>query len=312
MKMSENMATAYQAIPVVSELNKVPQFDPLRFLKNTKYGPKLDLKYKKLWFRLKYPQGRIRPIALKITDKVAIIEARIYFDKDDEEPKAAVIAEHYADTAPDGLYIAAAQTEAIDRALSDAGFGIQFVSMPSDQQQPEMKTVHTIRRDRQHLHAADEAQRNIAEITAQEPQTNINSDEFEEIPASLSEAASEESVLKAEEAVVENTGHELEKEMAEPEQSTEPEETEEIEEEGRLPYTSETPVEEILKVMSLEDAYNFIVPVGTCKGWTLSQVAERRPHSLQWYLIGYTGKDNILRAAAKLVHDAIGDFQKAS
>lgn len=69
-------ATMYESVPVVSELNKVQGFDPLKFLRRTTKGEKvLDLKYKKLWFRLKYPNGRIKLSSLKITDQLAIIEA---------------------------------------------------------------------------------------------------------------------------------------------------------------------------------------------------------------------------------------------
>jgi hypothetical protein len=32
--------------PAVSELNKVPGFNPLKFLRKTADGPKLDLKYR--------------------------------------------------------------------------------------------------------------------------------------------------------------------------------------------------------------------------------------------------------------------------
>ena len=70
------------------------------------------------------------------------------------------------------------------------------------------------------------------------------------------------------------------------------------------PYTETTPVEEILKSMTLEDAKKVVVPSGTCRGWTVAEVAERRRPSLKFYLSeGYQGKDNILRAAARLVLD---------
>ena len=35
----------------------------------------------------------------------------------------------------------------------------------------------------------------------------------------------------------------------------------------------------------------------------MEQVAEKRPASLKWYLNGYTGNNNILRAAASLLLD---------
>ena len=95
------------------------------------------------------------------------------------------------------------------------------------------------------------------------------------------------------------------------------EEGEEIEEEApadssELPaYTADMSVEEICSMMSYEEAGNVIVPIGTCKGWTLAQVSDRRPASLKWYINGYSGNDNILRAAATIMQSAL-DIQKAS
>ena len=51
--MNTPESTLFNAVPVVSELNRVAGFDPLRFLKKTANGHELDLRYKKLWFRLK-------------------------------------------------------------------------------------------------------------------------------------------------------------------------------------------------------------------------------------------------------------------
>lgn len=121
-------ATMYESVPVVSELNKVQGFDPLKFLRRTTKGEKvLDLKYKKLWFRLKYPNRQgFKLSSLKITDQLAIIEARVYFDKNDAQPRSSFIAQREAKATPGGLYIESAQHAAIDQALSDAGFCVQF------------------------------------------------------------------------------------------------------------------------------------------------------------------------------------------
>lgn len=119
--------TMYHAVSVVSELNRVKGFNPTRFLRKTKEGPKLDLSVKKLWFRLKYPNGRIKLSALKITDQLAIIEARVFFDKNDTQPVSSFTAQTNNQSTPGGLYIEMAQHNAIDEALSSAGFGIQFV-----------------------------------------------------------------------------------------------------------------------------------------------------------------------------------------
>ena len=70
-------------------------------------------------------------------------------------------------------------------------------------------------------------------------------------------------------------------------------------------------MDDICALMTVEEAGNIIVPSGTCKGWTLSQVADRRPVSLKWYLTGYSGDDNILRAGAKIMQ-AMVEAKKAS
>lgn len=128
--MNAPESTLFNAVPVVSELNRVAGFDPLKFLKKTARGHELELRYKKLWFRLKYPAGRTRLTPLRITDQLAIIEARVFFDKDDADPASSYIATTTQENAPAGLYIQAAEHDALDMALTNAGFGIQFAPMP--------------------------------------------------------------------------------------------------------------------------------------------------------------------------------------
>lgn len=313
-------ATMYESIPVVSELNKVQGFDPLKFLRRTSKGErKLDLKYKKLWFRLKYPNGRIKLSALKITDQLAIIEARVYFDKNDTQPKSSFIAQRDASSTPGGLYIESAQHAAIDQALSDAGFGVQFTSSaPSDSGETVAQVV--------------KEQPVVAEATTvAEKKTAAKVETFAEVV--------EEAIVETDEdvpvakTVVDETVDTEDAAQAQPvvvaEVSTEDsddsagtvveaaEEGEEVEEEAPVAgsaapaYTSETPVEEICSMMTYEEASNVIVPTGTCKDWTLAQVADRRPASLKWYINGYTGNDNILRAAATIMQSTL-ELQKAS
>ena len=135
--------TMYETQPAVSGLNSVPGFDPRKFMRRTVSEQTrqevlyLDLKYKKLWFRLAYPKGRIKKTALKITEQIAIMEAKIYFDKDDAEPVASFIAQRNAGGKPGSLYIESAQYAAENQALVDAGFGLQFcdISQGPDNEQ---------------------------------------------------------------------------------------------------------------------------------------------------------------------------------
>ena len=312
--------TMYHAVPVVSELNRVKGFDPTRFLRKTKEGPKLDLSVKKLWFRLKYPNGRIKLSALKITDQLAIIEARVFFDKNDTQPVSSFTAQTNNQTTPGGLYIEMAQHNAIDEALSSAGFGIQFVpanesrrplvsedEVPKVEAKPivEAPAVKVEAPPERKVEAAPEIVQQVAEpivteTVAEEPiveQITVPVEEVVEAPVEEAPVAPTAPVVEA--TPVEEVAAPA---VVTPTVATPVQEVTEIrEEDNALPYNKEMSVEEICALMGVDEARNYVVPVGSCKGWTMDQVADRRPPSLKWYLTGYTGDDNILRAAATIM-----------
>ena len=64
-------------------------------------------------------------------------------------------------------------------------------------------------------------------------------------------------------------------------------------------------VEQISERMTLDEARNYVVNSGVCKGWTLAQVAERRAPSLRFYVFSDNG-DNVLKAAATIVLNDMG------
>jgi len=134
MSKNEHLPTMYESIPAVAALNKVPGFDPFKLLRRT-VSPngdevmQLDLPYKKLWFRLANPKGRIRLNALRITEQLAIFEAQVYLDRCDENPVGSFTSSCAREDAPGGQYVQAAQFEAMDQALTDAGFGLQFADV---------------------------------------------------------------------------------------------------------------------------------------------------------------------------------------
>ena len=68
-------------------------------------------------------------------------------------------------------------------------------------------------------------------------------------------------------------------------------------------YTADMDVSEITQRMTVDEAKTVVVQIGTCRGWTLEQVAQRRPASLKWYLYGCDHADNILKAAASVLLD---------
>ena len=81
-------------------------------------------------------------------------------------------------------------------------------------------------------------------------------------------------------------------------------------EDAPVTYTADMTVEEIRKRMTLEQAKKIKVQDGTCKGWTLEQVARDRPPSLRWLKYTAPFADNVLKAAASIVLDDL-ELKKA-
>ena len=301
--MNTPESTLFHAVPVVSELNRVAGFDPLRFLKKTGNGHELELRYKKLWFRLKYPAGRTRLTPLRITDQLAIIEAKVFFDKDDTDPASSYIATMTQENAPAGLYIQAAEHNALDMALTNAGFGVQFAPMPkadtpyAEPITPVMRSEpapapHAAAEQVRTEPAAIQVDMEPVVVHQAEPEAVHHEDTVPYVPQA--EISVEQPAEAAAESMVET---ELPFVYDEPSAAS---------------YTKDMDVDTICTLMTEAEAEEIIVPIGTCSGQTLKQVAERRPASLKWYVKGYSGDDNILRAGAKLMLDKLQRLANAN
>ena len=358
--MNENNAkTMYEAVPAASELNKVPGFDPLKFLRRTKDTLKLDLPYQKLWFRMAHPNGRMRLTALRITEQMAIFEAKVFLDRSDAEPFSMSTAQQTTQDSRD--FVKAAQNEALSQALTDAGFGIQLISADAQADLMEKSIETPVKKAAeppagptarttppQKPHSAPQKGDTPAEVKSPASPIKTPQRAFEaEKAATVTTAPSKEST--ASEAVEQHLPVEpertfdtlpvgpspkTEQPVAESEQSHElpvrgnvtelpVQHTEESEPaaEPMQPeddaagaadtavdtpsYTKDTPMEDILQVMTLEQAQQVIVDDGICKGMTIAQVAEKRPVNLRYYLIPGKSKNNMVRAAAQLVLDSL-------
>lgn len=336
MNEQANGNTMYERISVVAELNKVAGFDPIKFARRVVQDGaerlQLDLKYKKLWFRLKYPQGRIKVTPLKITEQLAIIEAKVFFDRKDASPTASFIAQRYAKDTPGGLYIESAQYAAADTALNDAGFGLQFVDMgaltgESAQTRTEAveRPVATPQTVAKPIAPAPQEQRlPQSEAPAQNPQADPSptaqaaveqaSAQNVQVPAEQPAAelpevnmpfAAEQPVQEESIAPETDEGTEQPPSGANAVSIEEEPPTEDVSETQTARYTADMSVDEICALMTYEEARDIIVDLGTCKGWTLAQVAERRAASLKWYLNGYQGDNNVLKAGARLMLESL-------
>lgn len=255
----------YDQVPEINQLNRVEGFDPRNFMRliegDTYY---LDVVFRKLWFRLKYPQGKIVKKILKLTESVAIVEARVYLDRNDPEDNyiSNALAQRYlTDNDKFGnKYVELAETAAVGRALSDAGFGLQFADREKDYD-PEVTE---------------------APINAKVMQGESM------IPG---QCGIEEYIPMPEEI-----GQSLY--QSEPPASQQPKSV------PVKQITKDMPVEEIYNLLNRDEAAKVVISIGVHKGKTLGQLSVEKPHALEWYVNSYAGPDNLLRAAAKFLMNA--------
>ena len=353
-----NAKTMYETVPAAAELNKVPGFDPLKFLRRTKDTLKLDLPYQKLWFRMAHPNGRMRLTALRITEQMAIFEAKVFLDRSDAEPFSMSTAQQTTQDSRD--FVKAAQNEALSQALTDAGFGIQMISAGAQADLVEKSIETPVKKAAeppagpaactappQEPHSAPqrvdepaegkslaspvktpqrafEGEKTATATTAPSKENTASepvkqhlpvepAKKFDTLPVDASPKTEQPAAEneQADELPVRGNVTELPvQHTEESEPAAEPVQTEDgtaaADTVAEAPsYTQDTPVEDILKVMTLEQAQQVVVDDGICKGMTIAQVAEKRPVNLRYYLIPGKSKNNMVRAAAQLVLDSL-------
>lgn len=311
--MKEQNPILIETVPAAKELRNVPGFDPRKFLRRTvaKTGEtalKLDLPYKRLWFRLACPDGRMLLNPLRITDQMAIFEARLYAGRDDASLISSFTATQTAKDEPE--YIRAAQDEALNEALDNAGFGIQLCDMP---QMPD--SGEAIPDTPQEQPSPEPSAEETAPVApAAQPPT-----EPTQQPGAAPAAPSQESAPQTAPKVISMPAHEQPPAPAaepaaapavevppQPVSETPATEVPPAEKAAQEPprYTADMTVEEIRARMTLDEAKAIIVPLGSCAGLTLGRVAEERRASLKWYL--YAKTDNIVKAGATMLMEELG------
>lgn len=349
--MKEQSNSIIKTVPAAEALRKVPQFNPLRYLRQTtslKTGEpvlKFDLRYKKMWFRLACSDGRMVLNPMRITDTMANFEAQVYLHRDDPRPITNFISTMYAKNVPGGRYVQAAQDEALNEALDNAGFGIQLSDLVEPDSENEYGSEIPVAQARELL------KKQVVQPVPEKKST-ANHKVAEPVPQKVEDTSTEQVVDTVEHPVeaptiapepepgpVEIVPEELPQQppepvhnnpvnetagvlemlgVTQPESTTTPDlEATAVEptaentvsaEEQPAPgntYTDDMTIEEITQRMTVDEARAIVVTFGTCKGWTLGDVMERRASSLRFYL--YSAKDagNVLKAAASLLLDEL-------
>lgn len=365
MRTNEN-AVVYNTEESAYELNKVRGFDPMKYARNTEGGAVLDLPYQKLWFRLRHPNGRIGYFIKKISGNVSAVEARVFFDRRDSEPAANHIISGVDFT--DKTAVAQAQRAATEKALSDAGFGLQFLSStpPATKviKEPEKKVINTptavtapktVKAEngsaKQPQNVVKQPEQVTAEVKvptetpvvntekengdttvkntvvneqAEQKKTEIKTDPLLSLVNNLENKVVKSDTVETggvkidlgtgevlEDATIEQPATEsvnsentetpvtVENEVSAPVEVTQ-------EENNTVSYDKNTPVEEICKVMTLDDAMKFVIEGGPFNGMRMETLAKTRPIvTFDTIISKYPTKNNILTAAAIIVRDSM-------
>ena len=310
-RMSEQ-TYMYEQETAVAALHQVEGFDPRKFMRliqkedqSSRYY--LDVAYRKLWFRLCYPEGKIVKTIRSITEKMAIVEAKVYLSKNDPEDSyvANAFAQKYRmdDSEIGQKYVELAETAAVGRALSDAGFGLQFADREKEMD-PEVTEAPI---DEEVMAGTPICPENIPEEvfgssvgeTLMEDMIpgQCGIEDYSPMPEEIMQVA------------------EASKEDAQPPKAAQqptkkPEQTPQeqfmqnnVAPESTVGITRDMPVNNIYGKLTRDLAVKVVVSAGCYKGKTLGQIAVEKPGSLQWYVDSYKGPDNLLRAAAKYLLD---------
>ena len=359
------------------DLRRLPNFDFSEYLRAVEkpdgkgQTAEMTLEGTKRWFRLACPNGGLVLNALRVTDAMAIYEARVFADAADRNPLASFTATQRADKAKGDAYIRAAQDAALEGALRASGFSLEVSLLartvgisaaaaqsiqtdggeqPAEKPAPAQTDTPVQKAAGGAAPAADKAaqQPKPAADTAPRPAPvgppphaaprpapvgSQSGASGENRPAPVGpqpHAAPSQEKGKPAPAVV-NIGDARQTVAAEnkpdgqagadtppapatgpapetppashaaPAAAPAPEAAAGEPKPAPATYTPDMPVEEICQRMTLEQAQNLKVLDGTCKGWTLAQVAKDRPTSLRWLQSVCPFADNELKAAATIV-----------
>ena len=298
----------YQKNQAVAALNRVEGFEPLEFARTIKQEDQedqlyLDVKYRKLWFRLAYPLGRIASTIVRFTENMALAEARIYLNHEDapENYIANAFSMKFRSEDPKfgDKFLEMAETAAVGRALSDAGFGVQFADVgesndpaqvdagiPAPPQYPEA-AVGTPSYGGQPVYAGQSDYSGQNSYAGNTPAGNMP---YPGRPAETNPSQSMMNQFYRQAQVQGNmmgaSVQQMKPTVAAPD----------------IPLDKNLPVEELVNRMTYEQAKAVVIGgKGKFGGKTMGQVAVESPSSLDYFATSYRGHNNLIPAAARVL-----------
>ena len=277
----------YKKSEAVAALNRVDGFHPMELAR--KIGEEgqeeqlyLDVKYRKLWFRLVNPAGKIISRIITFTENMAVVEARIYLDKCDQEDN----------------YVANSFSQKF--RSDDPKFGDKFLEMANDPAQVDAGIPY------QNPQMPDSGAMENAAMPDSGVMPNAPMPTYGEMPGQPEYAGQQmmnqfyQQAQAAGSTIYHGSGQ-MPGYGSAPAASTPPKTGQMLQ--GALQnLDTSLPVEELMKHMNYEMAVGTVIPgKGKYGGKTMGQVAVESPSTIQWFAEQYSGPNNLVPAAAKVI-----------
>lgn len=309
--MSENCTAAAAAI--YNDMVARPDFykeewgfDPLRYLRESadeegRTELSLDVKFRKHWFRLVYPTGKIAPRPVDVNERFAIFKAKVYADRND--PEENFLAEGTAirynggenAKAYERYYVDWAETIAIGRALSNAGFDVPWCNMPLSGGDINPYTGEVADGEQNAAPPPRQYSSVTAPPGAEQPQQ----------PAAAQPAAPTPALQQAQASAAPTPALQQAQPPAAPTPALQQAQPPAVPTPAAQPAPAAQPrsLEEAMQTMSVEQAKALTVNFGQNAGKTLGQIAIDNPKDLDWLANKFKG-NFMLKAGAQILINA--------
>ena len=300
----------YDKSEAVAALNRVEGFNPVELARRLeKEGQEdqlyLDVKYRKLWFRLVYPMGKIISIVRSFSENAALVEARIYLDKCDAEDNfiANAFSQKFRSEDPNfgAKFLELAETAAVGRALSDAGFGLQFADVGEENDLEQVDAGIQITQSSQNSgtvqspYSGNRADYQSTENTYQQTERQMTGGS---IPPMQTQSGMMGQFFQQAQA----NGSIIGQPSMQNTYGQQPGMNSMAAGTAGNAIDGSMPLEELLQHMTYEQAVQVVIPgKGKFGGKTMGQVAKESPQSLEWFARSYSGNNNAVPAAAKFL-----------
>ena len=296
----------YQKNQAVAALNRVEGFEPLEFARTIKQEDQedqlyLDVKYRKLWFRLANPLGRIASKIVWFNENAALAEAKVYLNHTDapENYIANAFSMKFRSEDPKfgDKFLEMAETAAVGRALSDAGYGVQFADVgesndpsqvdagiPVPMQYPEEGVSPY---GGQPVFTGQPGYNSQDSYAGNTPAGNMA------YPGSTAEATPSQSMMNQFYRQAQAQGNMMGASVQPMRPSAPVKDS---------PLDGNLPVEELVKCMTYEQAKAVVIGgKGKFGGKSMGEVAVESSSSLDYFASSYRGHNNLIPAAARVL-----------